>query len=437
MSTRFYVGQLAALATMMHTKFVKAHSGAQLPIPDYNRECITMLPAFFQDVLTGKTTSPLTQIANDAIELSDIKNVVFFLVDGFGTKQWEDHRETTKALKRFENDGYVGKIDSVFPSCTPNALATLHANGLSPAQHGLVDWWIYIKEIDKIIATLPFAEMGSEEKDSVLKLGLGASTLMNCRTTYEKFEDKGIKTRVFTLEKYVTRAHSEVSFKGSKIVPYNDVSSLFAALLDTLQRPQATPTYAYVYWGKIDAAGHEYGVNSSEYKQAVGTYFDELDTFLSSARTIDKTLFVISADHGQINVNSDKTIYLDTIEGLSDHFKISANGSQILPWGGAREVFLAIKEGHEEHAITLLHTAIGNDIEIIKSRDALHAGLFGATSNMHPDFPSRIGDIIILPKGSNTVWYHHPGEDPLERKGDHGGLTDGEIKVPFGLLRSY
>ncbi len=422
---------------MMHTNFVKAYSGAQLPVPDYSKECITLLPAFFRDVLTGKTDSPLIRMAGNNIQPGDVKNVVFFLVDGFGAKQWEDYRERVNVLRRFESDGYVGRIDSVFPSCTPNALATLHSNGLSPAQHGLIDWWVYVKEIDKIIATLPFAEMGSEEKDSVLKLGVDASILMDCKTTYESFGEKNIKTRVFTLEKYVNRAHSRVSFKGSEIVPYNDAQSLFSALLDTLKKSQVTPSYNYVYWGKIDAAGHEYGLDSSEYEQAVDAYFDELDSFLSSISGIDRTLFVISADHGQINVNSEETIYLDAIPGLSELFKTSVNGKQILPWGGAREVFLAIKEGQQEYAIELLHAAIGQHVEIVRSEDALDGGLFGASANLHPDFRSRIGDIIVLPKDSNTAWYHHPSEGMLERKGDHGGLTDSEIKVPFGLLYSY
>lgn len=371
------------------------------------------------------------------VQLNDVKNVVFFLVDGFGIKQWQDHRKDVPALQRFEQDGYLGEIDSVFPSCTPNALNTLHSNGLAPIQHGLIDWWLYVEQLDKIIATLPFAEMGSEEKDSVLKLGADASILLDNKTTYEALQEKGIQTRLFTLEKYVNRAHTKVSAKGSEVVTYTDAPNLFAVLMDKLKQPQSNTTYNFVYWGKIDAAGHEHGLDSSEYRLAVNEYFNELEDFLAKTNDIDKTLFVISADHGQINVNTHETIYLDAIPGLSDLFKTSAKGNQLLPWGGAREVFLAIKEGQQEHAIELLHAAIGNDAEIIASEDALNKGLFGSNAAMHPDFRSRIGDIIILPRDNKTVWYHHPGEDPLERRGDHGGLTDSEMKVPLGLLRSY
>lgn len=395
-----------------------------------------MLPAFFQDVLTRQTASPLTKTVKEDIQIDDIKNVVFFLVDGFGSKQWQDHRKSTPALQRFERDGRVESIDSVFPSCTPNALNTFHSNGLAPAQHGLIDWWLYIERLDKIIATLPFAEMGSEEKDSVLKLGADESLLLDNKTTYEVMQEKGILPRLFTSERYAHRAHTKVTAKGSELVTYTDAANLFSVLMDTLKKSGSTPTYNFVYWGKIDAAGHEYGLDSDEYRQAVNDYFGELENFLARTNEIDKTLFVMSADHGQINVNADETIYLDAIPGLSDLLKTSQNNKQILPWGGAREVFLSVKEGQLAAAIELLDSTIGDSVEIIRSEDALSRGLFGTAAVIHPDFISRIGDIIILPKEDKTVWYHHPGEDPLERKGDHGGLTNAEMKVPFALLRS-
>lgn len=415
--------------------FVKAHSGAKIRIPDYASHCITQLPAFFQNTLLNNKDNPLTQEIVNKVQLKGLKNIVFFLVDAFDAKQWETYKPICKALQRFEQDGYLGELDSVFPSSTPVALNTLHTNGLLPAQHGLIDWWLYVEEIDKIIATLPFAAMGSEQRDSLLKIGAKPSILLDNPTTYEQFEKQGIKTRTFILKNYLQSVYTKVAYKGSELIPHVDVNDLFATLSAELAKPQKKPSYNFVYWGGLDGAGHEYGPDSSEYKQAAKEYFTALDEFLAKPNDIKNTLFVISADHGQVNVDPKETIYLDKIAGLLDFFRISSNGNQILPWGGKREMFLAIKDDKQGETLNLLQGIIGDDAELVESEKALKAGLFGHTLVKHPHLKSRIGDILVLPKGNKTVWYHHPNEEPYKLKGEHGGLSDAELKVPFGLLR--
>lgn len=415
--------------------FVQAYSGAKIRIPDYDGNCITQLPAFFQNTLLNDKDNPLTHGVTDKVKLDGVKNIVFFLVDGFGVKQWQTYSSTYKALQRFEQDGYFSNLDSVFPSSTPVALNTLHANGLTPAQHGLIDWWLYVEEIDKIIATLPFKAMGSEEMDSLLKVGAKPSILLDNPTTYEQFEKQGIKTRAFIQKNYLQSVCTKTTYKGSELVPHENVNDLFVTLSDELAKPQEKLSYNFVYLDRIDGTGHEFGLDSGEYKQVVKEYFTALDEFLAKANGIKNTLFVISADHGQVNVDPKETIYLDSLADLSESFRVSTQGNPILPWGGKREMFLAIKDDKQSETLNLLQDIIGNDAELVESEKALKAGLFGHTLVKHPHLKSRIGDILVLPKGNKTVWYHHPNEEPYKLKGEHGGLSDAELKVPFGLLR--
>jgi predicted AlkP superfamily pyrophosphatase or phosphodiesterase len=415
--------------------FVQAYSGAKIRIPDYDGSCIAQLPIFFQSILLSRRDNVLTSSIADKISLDGVKNIVFFLVDGFGAKQWQTYSSTYKALQMFEQDGSLGTLDSVFPSSTPVALTTLNTNSLLPAQHGLIDWWLYVEEIDKIIATLPFAAMGSGQRDSLLKVGVKPSILLNNPTTYEQFEKQGIKTRTFILKDYFQSVYTKAAHKGSELVPHENVNDLFATLSDELAKPQEKPSYNFVYWSGIDGAGHEFGPGSREYKQAIKEYFTALDEFLAKANNIKNTLFVISADHGQINVDPKETTYLDGIAGLSKLFRVSAQGNPILPWGGKREVFLAIRDDKQSEALNILQEVIGDDAELVESEKALKAGLFGHALVNHRHLKSRIGDIIVLPKGKKTFWYHHPNEQPYKLNGEHGGLSDAELKVPFGLLR--
>ena len=416
--------------------FITTYAATKVKIPDFDNSCITQLPQFFQDVLLQGTNGSLTKkMLKNNVPLDGVKSVVFFLVDGFGYEQWQEYRSELNALQKFEKDGYISEIDSVFPSSTPVALTTLNGNGATPDSHGLIDWWLYIEEINKIIATLPFTPMGNNEADALLSENVSPTILFSRETTYEYFEERGIRTRVFLDENYVESSYTKVAYRGSSIVPYVDITSLFLALKDQLEIDKGKLAYNFVYWGGIDRAGHAHGLDSEEYKRAVISYFDALYDFLDATSKDKETLFVLSADHGQINVDPQETIYLDTINGLFDSFRTDSNGKPILRWGGPREIFLSIKNGLQEKTLALLHEAIGEHVELLESREALNLGLFGHTIERHSTLDSRIGDIIILPKNNKTVWYHHPGEEPFNLRGHHGGLTRNELKVPLAILR--
>ena len=417
------------------TGFVEARSGERIAVPDYSNSCISQLPGFFSNTLLGENGGPLTLKVGSRLPLSGIRSVVFLLVDGFGMKQWNNQQAELPALQRFTKDGFLTELDSVFPSSTPVALSTLNTNGLLPAEHGLIEWFLYLEEIDGIIATIPFSEMGSREQDSLLHRGLNPRVLLdNPTTTYETFEKLGIATRVFLPRDFVGGAYTNKVYRGSELVPYDDYSELFSTLVEKLEEPERT-TYNFVYWGDIDGVGHRFGPDSFEYEEAVRAFFGQLDCFLTQMESLKDTLFVISADHGQVGADPRETFYLDKVPGLFDLFKISQGGRPILPWGGARDVFLAIRDGKVEKALDLIGKAMGDDALMVESQVAIEAGLFGKVNKKHPQLRSRIGDILVLPKVGKTVWYHHPGQGEMKLLGQHGGLSKDEIKVPFGLLR--
>ena len=210
------------------TGFVEARSGERIAVPDYSNSCISQLPGFFSNTLLGENGGPLTLKVGSRLPLLGIRSVVFFLVDGFGMKQWNNQQAELPALQRFTKDGFLTELDSVFPSSTPVALSTLNTNGLLPAEHGLIEWFLYLEEFDGIIATIPFAEMGSGEQDSLLHRGLNPRVLLdNPTTTYETFEKLGIATRVFLPRDFVGGADTNKVYRGSESVPLLIILALF------------------------------------------------------------------------------------------------------------------------------------------------------------------------------------------------------------------
>ena len=72
----------------------------------------------------------------------------------------------------------------------------------------------------------------------------------------------------------------------------------------------------------------------------------------------------------------------------------------------------------------------------MRTRDAVDRNLFG---NVKPSeqFLSRIGDILILPTGHISLWNKGFKKDPGKFLGIHGGLSQEEMMIPFGIARLY
>lgn len=67
--------------------------------------------------------------------------------------------------------------------------------------------------------------------------------------------------------------------------------------------------------------------------------------------------------------------------------------------------------------------------------DAIASWLFGRGVPAKA-FLQRVGDVLILPTGTGSVWYRHPGVRPPDMVGQHGGLHPDEMTVPFAAARA-
>ena len=68
---------------------------------------------------------------------------------------------------------------------------------------------------------------------------------------------------------------------GARLVPYATLRDGVAAFFDAL----AEPGYAYLFWDRIDAAGHLHGPGSREFDAAALDALDTLERGLRATRT--------------------------------------------------------------------------------------------------------------------------------------------------------
>lgn len=411
-----------------------AEAGEGVVLPDYKDYGLACLPNAVMGLLgLQKPSSPL---ANEILgQFGQPKKVVLLLVDGLGHNTWHSQAVKTSFFGRVAGGGFNRRLTSVFPSATAASVTTL-SSGLTPQEHGLLDWHMYFDELDRVIITLPFTPIGSEKIDELLQAGADPRILFDNVTLYEKMAQAGIQSYVLQDQSFANSSYTKLVTKGASIIACADAKDMARKLGELLGRASG-PAYFYVYYGDLDRVSHVYGPNSAEYSLALSRFSATLQEELLdrvSPKDLQDTVLLVTADHGQIAVDPDKTIYLNEYSEIVDALAVSPAGNPILPWGSAREVFLRVKDSLVEETAKKLAAIFEGKADIYRSEDLLSKGWFGHGSQ-HPYFLNRIGNVVILPRSNNLIWYLYPNGHKTTKCGLHGGLSPEEMYVSCAAAR--
>ncbi len=418
----------------LHERLCCRVRDGRLP-PDYGGACFSEIPGVVRHLLGLQDDSPLADaMASAGVTPRGTEKVIVLLLDGFGYRQWVKYVDRHPFLKRIAERGTVAPLCSVFPATTAAALTTMHT-GLTPQQHGLLEWMVYDRDLDRNIYTLPFTEIVTHES---LVGKADPDILFDGETVYECLAKAGIPSYAFTNASIAYSPYAKRLMRGSTPVPYKNASDLVVNLRQLLVRSKRGPAYFYVYWDLIDSISHLYGPHSEQYLAELDSFFHLLQTQLMEelpAEVGHRVSLLVTADHGHISIRPSDTVFLNDIPDVTKHFRRAADGQPIPPWGSARDCFLAIEPDKIEEVRRLLRDVLDGRASVLCSDDAIRARLFGC-GPVHPRFRARAGDLLILPHDSRTVWYQHePGPRKFTKLGHHGGLTPDETLVPFGCIR--
>lgn len=417
-------------------KQIEGQRRGEFIYPRYESYCFSNIPSAVLYLLGLQMISPLSGILDKAsITPTNSKKVVLFLIDGFGYKQWLKYANKYEFLKQFTEKGVVAPVTTVFPSTTAATLTTIHS-GLTPQEHGLPEWWVYFDELDKIIVTLPFTPIGEKGRDKLLDAGVDPKILFDGKTIHETLTASEIPSFTFIRDPYAKSAYSKTIHNGSETTSFINSSDLFTNLRKKIAEV-SSPAYFYIYWDIVDSIAHTYGPHTEQYLAELNGFFYLLQK--EFIEKIGKDLaeeisILITADHGQINVDPKQTIYLNQYPEVVDNFEVGPSGNKILPWGSPRDIFLAVKQERMDKVFEFLTKTLQDKATIMRIDAALEEGLFGQ-GNLHKKFRSRVGNILILPHGNSTIWYEHFKNEKFDLLGMHGGLSVDEMLVPFAVAK--
>ena len=344
----------------------------------------------------------------------DKKKKVFLVIDGMGYNLINNLLADSKS-NALLNNSKLEKISTGYPSTTVSILASF-LTGLTPAEHGMVGWEIYSKEIGMVIT--PYRDAPALSKEFKLsKVGIG--TIRPDAKLLVKAAKKGRILILYDENIGMVTANQIQNCDYDFYAMYHD---MLIKLRDAIKRGKYDLIYAY--YPMLDHLEHKYGPSSEVVRNCLSSIFYEINRLLLPALQKNDYNLVITADHGQTAAKK-----FIKINGKSEIMKYLVGP----PWGDARVIFMDAMHGKGEALRKSFEKNYGDKMLLFESDQLIRTGIFGK-KKANEAIRYRFGSHIAIAKGNNVIDYEYPYEVPRHRvskPGVHSGLSRDEMEVPL------
>ena len=375
----------------------------------------------------------LPQRIYDWFAAQEYEAIVLFLVDGFGWRFLERYLEAP-FLSELGEKASIEKLTTQFPSTTAAHITTIHT-GLPVGQSGVYEWLYYEPLVDAVIAPLLFSYAGTAARNTLETAGVKPRRLYPSGTFYPGLKTLGVDPHIFQHRDYTPSPFSDVIFNGASAHPFKTIAEGLVNLSIAMEKADP-PFYGYIYLDSIDSLLHQYGPNSPQVDAEIMTFLMMMQHLHRQVLSTGKrTLFLLTADHGQAEVDPDTVIYLNMeqrFERLLPWLRTNQKG-EILFGGSARDMVLYVHNEHLQSAQELLSEELQGKAEVVPTKLLIDEGYFGPKP-FSKKFPGRLGNLVILPYRGQSVWWYEKDRFRMKYYGHHGGLTREEMEIPLILL---
>ncbi|MEP7284148.1 MAG: alkaline phosphatase family protein [Chloroflexota bacterium] len=342
--------------------------------PLYETYCFSQIPQTIHFLLTGQGAPGLPESTLATLPRHYDKVILLF-IDGFGWRFFERYCDKYPFLKRFISDGVVSKLTSQFPSTTSAHTTTIHT-GLPVGESGVFEWAYYEPLLDQIISPLLFSFSGDKGRNTLSKAGISPQMLFPRRTVYQSLQQQDIKSYVFQHRDYTPSPFTNTMFAGAQVSAYKTFAEALLNLGDALLA-EPGKAYYFLYFDSLDSISHVYGPGSRHFEAEVDTFLSMMERLFYGeiAGKLKNTLLLMTADHGQVEISPETTIYLNQLTSSIESFiKTNHQGQLLVPAGAPRDMFLYIKDEHLDEAHAQLSRQFKGRAEVHYVRDLIDQG---------------------------------------------------------------
>lgn len=327
------------------------------------------------------------------------------LIDGLGADLLRDHRSLTPTLRRLE--AQTQRVRTVTPSTTSSAMVSLHT-GAAPLEHGVLGYLTYDPQTGRSLNQIS-GEKGTDPRAWMpLPTLVGSGTRRAVQVGPSKHAGSHLSGA----------AYRGWEFRGHGRADRVDV--VRAAL-----RRAGGDGLVHLHVDDVDHAGHRYGVDSVQWRDALAEVDSLLGTLL---RRLPKgTRIHLTADHGMVDTSPEHTT------DLADHPQLLRLIHEVSGEARALALHAVPGEGAAEELAAELAALLGERALVLRREDVLASALLGPADAEVPDrVAGRIPDVLVLSRGRWSIDDFSRRPDSARKMvGVHGSLTAAESWVPL------
>jgi hypothetical protein len=339
-----------------------------------------------------------------AEQLDGIDRIGVLLVDGLGAYQIPVASAYAPVLADLATGSR--RLTSGFPSTTPVSLVTL-GTGARPGEHGIVGFTVRLPDGGVLNHIRWGDDPDPREWQPVptrLELAAAAGVAVT-QVTRPEFEGSGL----------TVSANRGGRFRGA-----SDAGEVAGEMLRALCEG---PGLVYGYHPDLDRCGHEAGVDSEAWRDAVRGIDRLLDTLVHGLPP--RAALLVTADHGQINVPAARRYDLAGVPALQ--------AGVVGVAGEPRVRYLYTADGALDDVVAAWRGVLGEHARVLTREEVVDEGWYGPVPLAHA---GRIGDVVIICLGRAVALAS--GWEPPSVAGliaYHGSITAAEMTVPLLVAR--
>jgi hypothetical protein len=336
------------------------------------------------------------------LRLAPKKSYLVILVDGLGVSNIRSAGGHASFLNQRLKSSK--SLFSGFPATTTSSLTSL-ATGLPNGSHAVLGHRVYDRALKRNINFLN--DLGAE---------LDPRKYQDIETISELAARGGVKVSSIGPAEYDRSGFTMATMPNANYIKAASFQERFS---EAKRAIAVQNSLTYLYIPELDQLAHRYGSKSYQWLEMLEELDSELAKFSKSLP--NSSGVVLTADHGIIDVETERHVYLDEYECFDDLEQIG---------GDPRVGFLYFAEDVDlEVKSDEIKQVLGNLADVVTVDDLVSSGWLGILSDQAK---LVVPDLVLLPK-SDRVIYHRgfAKARSLLMIGQHGGMTQAEWEVPL------
>jgi hypothetical protein len=337
--------------------------------------------------------------------LAGANRVAVLLVDGLGADLLRRHPDLAPTLSALAEP--AGDLSAPCPSTTPVSLTSL-GTGLPPGSHGILGFVTEVPGEGRLLNHVRW----TDDPDP--------RTWQPRRTVFEQASAAGVRTSAVGPSAYAGSGLTEAVYRGADYPGAWSPGDLVAGLLQALS--SAPRTLAYGYVAELDLTGHLRGVDSPAWRAQLELVDRMVEQVVDGLP--DDAALLVTADHGMLDVPDATRLDVEDEPELMDGVRLLA--------GEPRARYVHTVDGAADDVLHRWRQALGPRAWVAGREEAVASGIFGAVSD---EAAGRIGDVVVLARGTWAFPARRSEPGPSSLAAYHGSLTGTELAIPLLLAR--